>query len=71
MGVHCKIRFFGGMGGEGVNCQKKRAWIVCRFKNGLGKRRGYVFEVGGWDSNADYEFEEPSYWHKYSKQITL
>ena len=26
---------------------------------------------GGWDPNAHYELEEPSYWHKYSKQITL
>ena len=26
---------------------------------------------GGWDPNAHNELEEPSYWHKYSKQITL
>ena len=48
------------------------AWIVSRFKRGLGKRRGYVFEVErGWDPNAHYELEQPSYWHKYPKQITL
>ena len=23
-----------------------RAWITCRFNRGLGKSRGYVFEVG-------------------------
>ena len=34
--------------------------------------KGLVFEVGkGWDLNAHYELEEPSYWHKYPKQITL
>ena len=26
---------------------------------------------GSWDPNAHYELEEPSYWHKYPKQITL
>ena len=36
-----KIIFF--LGGE-VNRLKKGAWIVCRFKRGLGKRRGHVFE---------------------------
>ena len=78
MRVHWKIRsFFGGgadvhekvfLGGwRGVNRLKSGAWIVCRFKRGLGKRRGHVFEVGrGWDPNAHYELEEPSYWHKYA-----
>ena len=36
------VVFFGG-----VNRQKRVLWIVCRFKRGLCKRRGYVFEVGG------------------------
>ena len=86
MGVHSKIRifflgsgsawkkfFFGGGGGGGrVESPKKVAWIVCRFQRGFGKGRGYVFEVErGWDLNAHYELEEPSYWHKYLKQITL
>ena len=31
----------------GVNCLKKSAWIVCRFRKGLGKKEvGDVFEVG-------------------------
>ena len=37
--------FFSG-GGGGVNHLKRGAWIVCRFKRVLGKRRGYVFDVG-------------------------
>ena len=32
---------------RGVNRLKRGLWIVCRFKRGLGNRRGYVFEVGG------------------------
>ena len=39
------------------------------LKRGLGKkRRGDVFEGEGWDPNAHYELQGPSYWHKYSKQ---
>ena len=30
-----------------MNRLKRGAWIVCKFKTGLGKRRGYVFGVGG------------------------
>ena len=33
--------------------------------------KGLMFLRLGWDPNAHYELEEPSYWHKYSKQITL
>ena len=51
-----KSDFFGGgggegcmkksfEGGEGVNRLKMGAWIVCKFKRGLGKRRGHVFEM--------------------------
>ena len=29
-----------------MNPLKRGAWIVWRFKRGLGKKRGYVFEVG-------------------------
>ena len=62
--------FLGGWGDELP--KKGGAWIVCRFNRGLGKRRGYEFEVGeGWDPNAHYESEKPSYWHKYPKQITF
>ena len=48
MGVHCKTQFLG----EGRlqknqyiegNCLKRGAWTVCRFKEGLAKKRG----VGG------------------------
>ena len=71
--------FFGGRGacmkkkcfcrgGSGLNCLN----IVCRFKREFGKRRGHVFEVWrGWDPYGHYELEEPSYLHKYPKQITL
>ena len=34
-------------GGRRVNCLKREVWIVCRFKRGLRKRRGSVFEEGG------------------------
>ena len=69
--LHEKIFFEGERRGK-VNRLKRGAWIVCRFKRDLGKRRGRVFEVWrGWDPNAHYELEEPSYWHKYPKQITL
>ena len=30
---------------RGVNRLKRGAWIVCRFKRGLGKRRGHVIAV--------------------------
>ena len=43
--MHEKNNFGGGEKG-GVNRLKKGAWIVNRFKRGLGKRRGHVFEVG-------------------------
>ena len=54
--------------GSGVNCLKSGAWIV---KRGLGKIERLMFLRGGWDPNAHYELEEPSYWHKYPKQTTL
>ena len=43
--MHEKIVFFGGE----VNRLKRGLWIVFRFKRGLGKRRGYAFEVEGGD----------------------
>ena len=57
-----KFDFF-FFGGGGLNRLKRGTWIVCRFKSRLGKRMGYVFEVGGegCDPNAHYELEEPSY----------
>ena len=86
MGVHWKIRFlervhkkqfFIGVG-AGVDCLKRGAWIVCRFKRGLGKKekkKGWCLWGGrgwqGWDPNAHYELEEPSDWQKYPKQKTL
>ena len=48
MGVYWKVRFLGDcmknqyIGGE---LPKKGAWAVCRFKRGLGKKRG---EEGGF-----------------------
>ena len=56
------ILFFGGWVRRRVNRLKKGAWIVCRSKTGLGKkRRGDVPEgERGRDSNAQYELEEPS-----------
>ena len=44
--MHEKIVFFWGGGGYRL---KRGLWIVFRFKRGLGKRRGYVFEVEGGD----------------------
>ena len=40
-------KIFGGGGGwgRGVNRLRRGAWIVCRFKRRIGKRRGHVFEV--------------------------
>ena len=40
-GVHGKVRFLGGGGVTknqciGGDCLKRGAWIVCRFKGGLG-----------------------------------
>ena len=84
MGVHWKIRFlervhkkqfFIGVG-AGVDCLKRGAWIVCRFKRGLGKKEGVVFlrggeREGGWDPDAHYELDESSYRHKYPNQMAL
>ena len=43
----------------GGNCLKKEgAWIVCRFKKGLGKKEGVVFFKGGGgvdNPNANYD----------------
>ena len=41
-GVHEK-KFF--LRGGGLNCLKSGAWIVSKFKRGLGKRRSHVSEV--------------------------
>ena len=77
MGVHWKIQgFFGGLHkkkflGEGMNCLKKGAWIVCRFKSGIGKKRGHVLRWGGADTLMHTDLEESSYWDKYPKQMTL
>ena len=77
MGVHWKIPIFFFWEGGGWIALKSGAWIVCRLNRGLGKkekRKGLCFwggREGGWDPNAHYELEEPSYWHKYPKQITL
>ena len=44
MGVYWKIQFLGrGLTKNqyiGRNCLKSGAWIVCKFKGSLGKRRG-------------------------------
>ena len=65
MGVHCKTQFLG----EGRlqknqyiegNCLKRGAWTVCRFKEGLAKKRGVGFfrGGGGWYPNAHYGFQK-------------
>ena len=46
-------------------------WAVCRFKKGLAKNKKLMSLKWGSNPNAHYELEEPSYWHKYPKQITL
>ena len=58
MGVHWKIQFLGGGGGQekpiyrGEVCLiKGGAWTVCRSKGGLTRmREGGVFEGGGVDT---------------------
>ena len=71
-GMRLMIKIVNIMGVHWKTCLKRGAWIVWRFKRIIGKRKGHVFEVGrGWDPNAHYELEQPSYWHKYPKQITL
>ena len=54
LGFTEKIRVLGG-GHEnpihrGGGWLKRGAWIVCRFKRGLGKKEGGVFEGGGVDT---------------------
>ena len=62
MGVHWKIWFLREALHEnqytGGGCLKRGAWSVCRFKKGLGKKRGDgVFEGGGdWYPNAHYGY---------------
>ena len=49
VGERCmKKKNFCGGGGTGgrVNRLKRGAWIVCRFKRKLSKRKDHVFEVG-------------------------
>ena len=70
-GVHEKT-IFGGRGG--AESPKKGVWIVCRFKRGLGKKeknKGVMFLRGGLETPMHTMLEEPSYWNKYPKQITL
>ena len=60
MGLHWKIWFIWGRFHEkpmyrGGLPEKRRAWTVCRFKRGLGKKEEGVFE-GGWCPNAHYKF---------------
>ena len=35
--------------------KKGGAWVVCRFKGGLGKKMGGVFFRGSWYPDAHYE----------------
>ena len=49
----------------GVNRLKRGPWIVCRFKRGLGKRRGHVF----WGGEGLRP--QRTLWHKHPTQITL
>ena len=51
LGVHQKIRRLGGDLAKnryrGEDCLNTGAWTVCRFKGGLGKKKGVVFLTGG------------------------
>ena len=53
-GEHEFFLFLGGgrSGGGTGESPKKGAWIVYRFKRGLGKRRGYFFKVGGGEGGG-------------------
>ena len=42
-GKRCMKKNF--LGDRGLNPLKRGAWIVCRFKRGIGKRRGHVIEA--------------------------
>ena len=44
-----------------MNCLKKGAWTVCRFKRVLDKKEGMIVLREGWDTNAHYVLEESSY----------
>ena len=50
MGVHWRIQFLGGVHKYMGNCLKRGAWTVCRFKRGLGKKKGVVFVCEGVDT---------------------
>ena len=71
LGVHWKIWLLGGREFtknryRRDDCLKSGAWKVCRFKGGLGKKRGGgVFEGGGrgegWYPDAHYDKILPSF----------
>ena len=53
MGVHWNIQFLQGFMKKtmyGGNWIKKGVWIVCRFKKGLGKKRGWYLWVGWYST---------------------
>ena len=63
LGVHWKIWLLGEGGGVGGftknqyrrrDCLKRGVWIVCIFKGGLVKKRGWCVWGGCWCPNAHY-----------------
>lgn len=62
MGLRMKNfnKYGGSMKGSGKNnikgggYLKRGAWIVLRFKRGLGEKEGVFLRGGGWYANADY-----------------
>ena len=53
-GVYWKIRFLGRLTKNQYRAGDCLKTGVCKFKGGLGKKEGGVFE-GGWYPNAHYE----------------
>ena len=74
LGVHWKIWFLGGcmknqyIGGE---MPKKGVLEGLQIRGALAKKMELMFLRWSWDPDAHYELEEPSYWHKYPKQINI
>ena len=74
IGVHWKILFFRGCMKKatfGGASPKKGGLDSLHFKRRLDKKEGVMFLRGEGETPMHTELEEPSYWHKYPKQITL
>ena len=76
MGVHWKMQFLGEgcMKNQYIGVEMSKKGVLESFvdlRGGLAKKKRLMILRWSWDPSAHYELEEPSYWHKYPKQITL